>query len=174
MKIYLIRHGEPDYGPVTNAGYTGFGRDLSPLTKQGVLQAQHCAEQPIFNEVQLILASPYTRALQTATEIVRRHNRPLQVELGLHEWYPDKSGWQIKSGHQAMAAYDEYTTNHGQASDSQIWNYETSADIRHRVQAVFDKYQHYQCVACVTHSEVMRQFGDWRRIGYCEIKMIQQ
>lgn len=37
MKIYLIRHGEPDYGPVTNAGYTGFGRDLSPLTKQGVL-----------------------------------------------------------------------------------------------------------------------------------------
>lgn len=174
MKIYLIRHGEPDYGPVTNAGYTGFGRDLSPLTKQGVLQAQHCAEQPIFNEVQLILASPYTRALQTATEIIRRHNRPLQVELGLHEWYPDKSGWQIKSGHQAMAAYDEYTANHGQANETQTWDYETSADIRHRVQAVFDKYQHYQCVACVTHSEVMRQFGDWRRIGYCEVKMIQQ
>ena len=38
---------------------------------------------------QLIVSSPYTRALQTASIISRAVDIPLQVEMELHEWLPD-------------------------------------------------------------------------------------
>ena len=66
MKVYLIRHSEPTYQQVTTAGLTGFGRELGGLTDRGIMLAQQCAQQPLFAQVQLILSSPYTRALQTA------------------------------------------------------------------------------------------------------------
>jgi len=170
MKVYLIRHGEPDYGPVTEAGYTGFGRDFSQLTVRGIEQAQACAQNPIFDEVQVMVSSPYTWALQTASEIIRYHDLPLQVELQLHEWQPDKSGTQLKSARQAMLAYAEYSKKHGSKNATSTWDYETSTEIKQRVTAVLAKYADYDCIACVTHSEVMRQFGGWQKIGYCEIK----
>ena len=92
MKVYLIRHSEPTYEQVTTAGLTGFGRELGSLTDRGIMLAQQCAQQPLFAQVQLILSSPYTRALQTALEIVRFNDIPLKVELGLHEWLPDDTG----------------------------------------------------------------------------------
>src|SRR5699024_3213827 len=30
MQLILIRHGEPDYSPCDQRGFTGFGRDLAP------------------------------------------------------------------------------------------------------------------------------------------------
>lgn len=92
MKIYLIRHGEPDYGQVTEAKYKGFGRDLSRLTSDGIQQAQAIANHAIFDESELLLVSPYTRTMQTALEITRFKEIPVCVELLLHEWLPDKTG----------------------------------------------------------------------------------
>ncbi|WP_414840774.1 histidine phosphatase family protein [Enterococcus saccharolyticus] len=80
MKLYLIRHGEPDYDQVTEANYKGFGRDLSRLTSEGIKQAQAHAKQPLFNTIELLLVSPYTRTMQTALELTRDKDIPVLVE----------------------------------------------------------------------------------------------
>lgn len=170
MKVYFIRHSEPDYGPVTTAGLTGFGRDLCPLTPRGILLAQKLAQDTIFKRTQLILCSPYTRTLQTATEIIRVNNLPLKVELDLHEWQPDKSGTDIANPQQVRQAYQEYQQYGNTTHPNNHWNYETPNKVKQRVARVLQRYQSYDYIACVTHSEVMRQFGEWKEIEYCEIK----
>ena len=69
MKIIFIRHGECDKSGADERGFIGLGRDLAPLTAAGVAQAQAAAESPLLQGCQLILSSPYTRALQTAAII---------------------------------------------------------------------------------------------------------
>jgi len=89
MKIILIRHGEPDYSHVVQRGFVGSGLDLAHLSKEGEAQAAEAAKDARLDGAQLILASPYSRALHTAAIISRHRNLPLEVELDLHEWLPD-------------------------------------------------------------------------------------
>ena len=69
MKIVFIRHGEPDKAEVDKRGFIGQGRDLAPLTELGIRQAEEVSANPLLNGGQVIVASPYTRALQTAAII---------------------------------------------------------------------------------------------------------
>lgn len=83
MEMILIRHGEPDYSPCEKRGFIGQGHDLAPLTPEGVSQARAVAESPLLEGAQLLLSSPYTRAMQTASEISRVTGLAIQVELDL-------------------------------------------------------------------------------------------
>ena len=173
MKVYLIRHSEPTYQQVTTAGLTGFGRELGGLTDRGIMLAQQCAQQPLFAQVQLILSSPYTRALQTALEIVRFNDIPLKVELGLHEWLPDNTGIRTDTDEQAATAYKLYRQHAGKRTIASPLPYETAAEMKTRVLATLNKYAtSYDCIACVTHGEVMRQFGDQKDVDYCGVRVI--
>ena len=87
----FIRHGEPRYDEVIARGYKNQGYDLGKLTDRGVSQAEAVAKESILTGAQLIIASPYTRALQTAAIISRITQIPLVVENDLHEWMPDTS-----------------------------------------------------------------------------------
>ena len=89
MDLLLVRHGEPDYSDVDKRGYAGHGRDLAKLTEKGVQQAEQAAGDKRLPGADLILSSPYTRALQTASVISRVTGIPLTVETDLHEWMPD-------------------------------------------------------------------------------------
>ena len=40
MKIIFIRHGEPNYLQCDERGFIGQGRDMAPLTDEGVKQAE--------------------------------------------------------------------------------------------------------------------------------------
>ncbi|ALO03106.1 phosphoglycerate mutase family protein [Lactiplantibacillus paraplantarum] len=173
MQVYLIRHSEPTYQQVTSAGLTGFGRELGGLTDRGIILAQQCAQQPLFAQVQLILSSPYTRALQTALEIVRFNDVPLKVELGLHEWLPDQTGTRTDTDEQAGQAYKLYRQHMGERTAASPLPYESAAEIKAQVLATFSKYAaSYDCIACVTHGEVMRQFGDHNDVDYCGVRVI--
>lgn len=68
-KLILIRHGGPDYNFVTERGFKGHGRDLAQLTLEGIQQAKTVAMDKRLQGAQLIISSPYTRALQTAAII---------------------------------------------------------------------------------------------------------
>ncbi|MCG0555070.1 histidine phosphatase family protein [Lactiplantibacillus plantarum] len=173
MKVYLIRHSEPTYQQVTTAGLTGFGRELGGLTDRGIMLAQQCAQQPLFAQVQLILSSPYTRALQTALEIVRFNDIPLKVELGLHEWLPDNTGSRTDTDEQATTAYKLYRQHAGKRTTASPLPYESAAEMKARVLATLNKYAaSYDCIACVTHGEVMQQFGDQKDVDYCGVRVI--
>ena len=69
--FYLIRHGEPDYCNMLEKGFYGFGRSFTPLSETGVKQAEKIAKDKRLKTAELIVSSPYTRALQTAAIISR-------------------------------------------------------------------------------------------------------
>ncbi|WP_010580977.1 histidine phosphatase family protein [Liquorilactobacillus vini] len=169
MIIYLIRHGEPDYAAVKAAGYLGFGRELAGLSKRGRWQAQQAAQDPIFDQIELLLSSPYPRALQTALELSRHQAFPVKVELGLHEWLPAKHG--LVTDDQAAAAYQAYRQ---QPEFCQApWDYETVGELKKRAVNVFQKYAtDYTTIACVTHGELIHQFTGNDQTDFCQIQKI--
>lgn len=154
MKVYLIRHSETDFSQVDSHHYVGYGRDLSRITPKGIEIAKEAAKSPIFNEVQKILISPYTRTMETALEIVKQHpDIPTQVELLLHEWRPDKPGRKLENYDQLKQIYRDYRNN----THITDFDYETGPEIIARVSSVLDKYKDdYDCIACVTHGQVIR------------------
>lgn len=89
--FYLIRHGEPDYSQLLDAGFWGFGRAFAPLSDRGIRQAEIIADDAHLKTADIIISSPYTRALQTAGIISRKTGLNVNVELDLHEWIPDKT-----------------------------------------------------------------------------------
>ena len=89
--FYLIRHGEPDYEAVSKLGFYGFGRSFASLSERGLKQAEETAKDIRLLDADLIICSPYTRALQTAAIISREIDKEIVVEPELHEWIVDKT-----------------------------------------------------------------------------------
>ncbi|WP_281164419.1 histidine phosphatase family protein [Liquorilactobacillus sicerae] len=167
--IYLIRHGEPDYTAVKTAGYLGFGRELAGLSKRGIRQAQQAAKNPIFDQIELLISSPYPRALQTALELSRHQAFPVKVELGLHEWLPAKN--KAVTDDQAVAAYQAY--RHAPNFCQTALDYETAGELKKRAVKVFQRYAaDYATIACVTHGELIRQFTGNERTEFCQIQKL--
>ena len=96
MKIVFIRHGEPDKAEVEKRGFIGQGRDLAPLTEEGIRQAEEVSLNSILEGCQLIVSSPYTRALQTAAILSKNTGLNIKVEGDVHEFILDKT-FQVKS-----------------------------------------------------------------------------
>ena len=79
--FYLIRHGEPTYDHMLENGFWGFGRDFAPLTEKGKQQVEMTAKDIRLIDAEIIVSSPYTRALQTAQIISRETGIPVEVEI---------------------------------------------------------------------------------------------
>lgn len=172
MKVYLIRHSEPTYTQVNAAGLRGYGRELGQLTEHGIQIAQQRAHDPLFKDVQLLLSSPYTRTLQTGLEIVRFNDLPLKVELNLREWQPDVTGKRTDTDAEASAAYQVYQQYPNQRPSDAPLPYETVPELRARVLNVFKQYQTqgYQCIACVTHGELIHQLVPGGDLDFCDVR----
>lgn len=110
--FYLIRHGEPDYDAVADLGFFGFGRDLAPLTEMGIKQAEKTANDSRLQAADIIISSPYTRALQTAAIISRKINKGIIIEPWLHEWIADKTNT-LSSGEEAAELSIEFNKYKG-------------------------------------------------------------
>ena len=96
MKIIFVRHGEPDYSMLDKLEnpqlYSGFGRDLAPLTGKGRSLAKEVAKTACFGKAEIIISSSVTRALETAHYIAVETGLDLFVEPFFHEWRPDLDG----------------------------------------------------------------------------------
>ena len=68
------------------------------------MQAEKVALNSILSKSEIIVSSPYPRALQTAAIISRETGIKLNVEMDLREWEPDKT-FQFKSSEEADALY---------------------------------------------------------------------
>lgn len=89
MQLLLIRHGQANYAACDTRGMVGPARDFAPLSDAGRRQADKLAAELDVSDVDMILSSPYTRALETAAALCRHTGLPLRVEMDLHEWQPD-------------------------------------------------------------------------------------
>ena len=88
--FYLVRHGKTDYSERNTKIYQGFGVNLSKLSEKGVRQVKETALDDRLKGTDLILSSPYTRALQTAAILSKELGAELVVETDLHEWLANK------------------------------------------------------------------------------------
>jgi broad specificity phosphatase PhoE len=148
----LVRHGEPRYDEVLERGYFGQGYDLGKLTDRGVSQAEQRALDPLLKGAEIIVSSPYTRALQTAAIISRITNIPLAVENDLHEWMPDTT---FKFELDAGNAFDEYLSHKGIRNSKTLYHWESYDFLRKRVLKALEPYKHYQKIIVVCHGIVM-------------------
>jgi broad specificity phosphatase PhoE len=85
--MILLRHGQSEF----NLHFAATRRDPGiadpKLTELGHQQAQAAAEALAGTGIRRIIASPYTRALQTAAPIARRLNLPVIVTPTVRERY---------------------------------------------------------------------------------------
>lgn len=153
--FYLIRHGEPDYSMVQAQGFFGYGRDFAPLSQTGIHQAETAARDARLQTAELIVSSPYTRALQTAQIISRHTNLPVQVELGLHEWIPDLTN-QYASSLESVLLSEEFTKYRGAYPPGKSCKWETLVAMRARMRRVADQYANYTRVIFVGHGMAFR------------------
>jgi broad specificity phosphatase PhoE len=151
-KFILIRHGEPRYDEVKERGYIGMGFELGKLTERGELQAAERAKDPTLLDADIIITSPYTRALQTAAIISRITGIVMTVENDLHEWMPDTT---FQFSDDVKDIYEAYFNAHGMQADDQKYKFESYKSVQKRVFAVLDKYKNYNKVIVVCHGIVI-------------------
>lgn len=80
MNVYLIRHGE-SVGNASDKHQTA----ETPLSELGLQQAQRVANRLQGRAFQVLLASPYRRAQQTAEKISQAIDLPIEMVPQLHE-----------------------------------------------------------------------------------------
>lgn len=166
MEFVLIRHGDPDYSACVRGGINGQGFGLVPLSEKGLQQARQVAAHPALAGAQLVLSSPYTRALQTAAEIVRATGLPLAVESDLHELMADRSG-APHTREEMKQLHQEFLACRGRWPEGDERPWETVDQLTDRVTGVLSRYLTYDKVIVVTHGGVIRRFVNDQRIAYC-------
>lgn len=133
MTIYLMRHGEPTYKDVRAMGLIGQGAELGQLTPLGMQQAAEAAKDPRIQDVDLIVASPYPRALHTAAIVSRTIDAPLEVAPGIFEWLQTTDYSDLRS-QDIYDSWDEFKRNggvHKPDDEHPLW--ETYAEMRARI-----------------------------------------
>lgn len=77
--MILLRHGQSLFNKAFTATRRDPGIPDPPLTEEGEAQARAAAEALVALNVRRIIASPYTRALQTASPLARRLALPVII-----------------------------------------------------------------------------------------------
>lgn len=153
--FYLVRHGEANYEYMFENGFWGFGRDFAPLSEKRKRQAEITAKDTRLSNAELIVSSPYTRALQTAQIISRETGIRVEVDIDLHEWIPDESN-QYETSEESFAFSKEFTKFNGEYPPGEKCRWESLSHMRKRVIRVADKYSDYNKVIFVGHGMVFR------------------
>lgn len=85
--MIMLRHGQSEFNVHFSATRKDPGIADPKLTKLGHEQAERAAEALEGRGLRRILASPYTRALQTAAPVARRLGIPVTIHPGVRERY---------------------------------------------------------------------------------------
>ncbi|MFD2618383.1 histidine phosphatase family protein [Terrilactibacillus laevilacticus] len=157
MHVFFIRHAEPDYSDVTQRRFIGFGRDLAELSERGIQQAEVASQNDKLKKAQLIVSSPYTRALQTAAILSKNLRLDIQVETDLHEWLPDTT-FRYKGPEHFLELMKEVNKFGGEHNGACQYKWESYSSVKRRVTDVLKMYSDYNSIVVVTHGIVIRQF----------------
>ncbi len=153
--FYFIRHGKTDYSERNTKIYQGFGVNLAPLSETGIRQIEETAKDERLQGADLILSSPYCRALHTAAILSRALDADIRVETDLHEWMANKA-YIYEDEETAEAAYRAYEENFGRCTAGADRHWEDDAEIRVRVLPVLRKYAAYPKVIVACHGMMIR------------------
>lgn len=165
--FHFIRHGEPLWELNEQRNLTGANRNFVPLTDRGVQEAETTARDPRLAHAEIVIASPYTRALQTAAIIAGHLQLPLQVEYDLHEWVPDLTfQFDLQKVVELRNDFDA-CNGHYPEGESRLW--ESRDSMRTRVDAVLEKYLHHEKVIVVCHGMLICNHTGVDQVDHAEI-----
>jgi broad specificity phosphatase PhoE len=85
--MILLRHGQSEFNLHYTATRIDPGIEDPRLTPLGHQQAEHAAATLAGETIERIIASPYTRALQTAAPLAKRLGLPVLVTTAVRERY---------------------------------------------------------------------------------------
>lgn len=153
-EFILVRHGEPTYDEVVDAGFRGHGLALAPLSDKGIKEVKEIAKNDIFKNSDILISSPYTRAMQTASIIAKENDLDVNVEVLLHEWIPDLSN-NYNTTEEFLKlirlAKDEYVKSKNVPNFKFSDKTESLLHVRQRAFTTLEKYINYDKVIVVCH-----------------------
>lgn len=167
VEFLFIRHGEPDYTEIDKRKYKGFGNDLATLTKEGIRQVEKLTKDNNLKDADIIITSPYTRTMQTASILSKELNINMSVELDLMEWIPDLS-YSYDDYSKVVKWRKQYDINNGKHINAS-YNWEEKESIQKRVKNVLKKYSNYSKVIVVTHGMVINALTNVEKPEYAKI-----
>jgi broad specificity phosphatase PhoE len=165
VTVTFIRHGSWDV--IEGRRFKGHGVDLTPLSPAGVAEAEGVGRALATGPPDLILASPMTRALQTAMIISWHVDRRVVVEMDLHEWMPDHNQ-QWEDGCVPESAAREMRACGGEWPRGPARSWEPLSSVRKRVSAVLERYVDVENLAVVCHSVVIEAMTGVSASRHCE------
>lgn len=170
MTTFLfVRHGQANYKPIDDRKFIGHGRALAPLTDLGIHQLKTTSTDTRFTGSEIIISSPYTRALQSAAILSKALNLDIHVEVDLHEWIPDCVNYQYKTSQDCIDLaidFDKHNGIHPVGKDK-VW--ETTDSMKKRLDGVLNRYKTYNKVIVVCHGMIIRTLHDKEHIKNGEI-----
>ncbi len=166
MRLYFVRHGEPDYGSLGSPRLGSGAHDLAPLTSIGRLQIDTIARDYRLQSVDAVLSSSYARSLESAALLARAVGKPFFVAVDLHEWraHPDPAR-ELDPELLRRAAQ-----RLGSGEDPGDGPWETLDEVRERVVRVLRRYRQFDSLAVVSHAVVIAaMIGVERPVDHAEI-----
>jgi len=162
-KFILVRHGKPIYDEVLKAGFTGHGIAFAPLSQEGIEEVEKTSKNSIFMNSDILISSPYTRTMQTASIFSSRYNLPINVEILLHEWIPDldnKYNTVSEFTRNIHIAKEEYQKGLNDPNFHYNEKIESLVHVRERALSVLSKYFDYDKVIVITHGLLINTLFD--------------
>lgn len=164
----LMRHGQPDFSGLHSLGVEGWPVDIAPLDSSGEQQVLGRIPQIMEFGPEVIVSSPLTRALHTASVVLSRVPSPLRVEFQMYDWLPDLH-FQRLTMDELRARSSEFNRLKGEWPPGETRSWETSSMMRSRVLSVLGKYTHYKRVLAVFHQEPIRSVTGQNDVGLAAI-----
>ncbi|OOE73343.1 histidine phosphatase family protein [Salinivibrio sp. PR6] len=164
MKVVFVRHGKTDYSLADARQMSQLEKDYAPLQRACIPAIQSLADHPSLQHADIILSSPYTRALQTAEILNRQLQKELFVEHDLREWQADIKGSYIPLSERdrRWIEYRELFANGNEVTNA---GYESATALYRRVTSVLDTYQDYNTIAVIAHFNVIESLVGYREQG---------
>ena len=164
--FYFIRHGEPDYSHFGKTIYNGIGNNFIPLTDNGIKQIKKAANDNRLSDADVIISSPYTRAIQSAAILSKELRIDLIVEANLFEWYGNKN---YNADHiESSDLLKEFISSNGDYPEGVEMQWEDNRIMRERVFNTLDKYIDYKKVIVVCHNILIRSLKPWNQSRFLE------
>lgn len=168
-EFYFIRHGAADFSEMGRKFYKNEGSFMCTLSEKGIEQAKTAAKDERLKGADLILTSPFGRALHTAAILSKELGADIKVETDLHEWFADVWEYSYLDDETACRNYGEFKDNKGKYPEGGDKQWESADMIRERVIKVLDKYREYKKIIVVCHGILMEYFLNIPHPSNCEI-----
>lgn len=151
-KFILVRNGVADYSYLNQNNMMFAKKEWAFLSEEGIEQSRLAAITPDIKDADIIISSPYPKALQTASIISEINGIPIEGEIGLHDWVSNKLYVNARSfAKDYRKVMDDFMKNRNTTGE----NYEALQTVQKRALLTLRNYLIYDKVIAVTHGAVI-------------------